>query len=406
MAIVNGIIEEGTPIGKSIFSFMGVNRRADGKLYWQDLVFAPNINPRSRIKPMEYNGPNEVRGETVYGQKTRLTYDQMKSVNWGHTMTRYSNALEAIRGAITGENFPYHPPTSWYRPADYWGYNHYAGNWHTLTTQVSKVSVGSATKFTLSNILDIFNFQAVIDAGMSLTNCNFGFLMANGEFTSEQAQVYFYSVTDYRDATKQLDAVLNGTEGGSLPTTNIGEGTWYMYPCITSAQFSQYSMTYIREENDNGYWFPFPFCNTHVLEVVGAGEGGEIIIGNISLDVDKIDYSLMQVDTANLVYAMGHLMLPFSNTANANYSVTYSVEIKGAIGEYNKPTLSGAFTIAAGSEDSPSYADVVVFEAKDEESWYRFQLGESSVVLSVTYRLQTENGLQTETQDIDLFINS
>lgn len=391
MSVENGIITPGSAIGGVEFSFFGVQRRADGYYHWGDLVLSPNINPKSKNKPVEFPYEDtEVIGGVTYNKKTQLTGNMRLKVNYGHTFVEYNNALAAIHGVAGGTNFPYSRPQSWGRPADLWGYDHNAVNWYALSTSITSISKGGTAQVNLEGIEEIFTFGAL--SGLSVNNVNFGFLMWNTSFSTTQAQVYFLSLTNMANSTQQLGTLLAGGKL-TLSTTNIPQGSWRMYPCVTTASFTKDSFNYIRTEDANGRWFPYPFCNTHIINVVAAGSGEDTVIDSIT--VEDYSYELQLTDSANLVYTLTNLVLKVVNDSSTAYDVTVSASIGNIV--------SGARTfIATVRVPANGEAYATLLDAKSEEDYYRFSIGEGTPVLNVVYSLVKDGQTQQSSTTIDL----
>lgn len=392
MAIENGVILEGSSIGGEIFTFFGVGPDSSGRYNWGAIPNSSLINPKSKHKPVNYLSDatyTDAYGR-VFGRRTRLTDDMRRSVNYGHNFVEYGNALDAIHGVAGGTNFTYERPSSWFRPADLWGYNHNAGNWHNVTTSVTSVGQGSPVTVDISNIDEIFTYGKL--SGLNIYNVNFGFLMWNSAFSTSQPQVYFLSLTNMANATQQLGSLLAAGKL-SFSTTNIPQGTWRMYPCVTTASFTKDSFNYIRDTTSNSRWFPYPYCNTHVLTVVAAGGGEENIIDSIT--VYDYNYEMQFIDPANLSFSMSNLTLAVYNESNAGYTVTVQARIENAV--YNQQTFTGSVTVMAGQEGY-----IALIDAKNEENNYIFTVGETPPKLWVKYSVIKDGKTQESQIEIDL----
>lgn len=391
--IRNGVIHSGPTNLASLFKFFGVGKRADKRYHIQDLVLNANINERSKAKPMEYNDDDvKVIQGVIFSKKTQLHEDQRKKKNYGHTFYAYDNALSAIRAVASGENFPYNRPSIWKRPADFWGYVADADNWFTLATGVSSLSEGGSTRITIGGLSEVFTLGKLIEDGVTMYNATLGLLMWNGTFSADQPQIYFYSLNNVGELVDMIDSLTISATG------DLGKGAWSMYPVLTTATYTKGSFTYIREENANGMWYPLPFCNTKVLEIVGAGQGEEDLTGNISVVGADVDMEL--VDASSLTYVMRSLSVNFANTSNADYEVTIQWQIRGASEQMNKPDNASATAIipANTSVDKP-YA-IELYAAK--ENTYRFSVAETPVVLEITYYMNVEGNIQSSSETIDL----
>lgn len=391
MAIENGVIIEGSTMGGELFTFFGIEPR-NGKYWWGDIPQSSLINPKSKHKPVNFLSEvtqTDAYGR-VFGRRTRLTDDMRRSVNYGHTFVEYSNALDAIHGVAGGTNFPYDRPGSWFRPADLWGYNHNAGNWHNVTTSVTSVGQGSPVTVDISNIDEIFTYGKL--SGLNIYNVNFGFLMWNSAFSTTQSQVYFLSLTNMANAAQQLGSLMAAGKL-SFGTTNIPQGTWRMYPCVTTASFTKDSFNYIRDTTGNGRWFPYPFCNTHTIAVVASGGGEENVIDSIT--VYDYGYEMSFIDPVNLSFSMSNLTLAVYNEGTAGYTVGVQARIENAI--YSQQTFSASVYVGAGNEEYISLID-----AKSEENNYIFTVADTPPRLWIRYYITKDGKTQESQTTIDL----
>ena len=392
MAIENGVILDGTTIGGEIFTFFNVGPDSNGRYNWGAIPNSPLINPKSKHKPVNYltdASDTDAYGR-VFGRRTRLTDDMRSCVNYGPTVVEYTNALDAIHGVAGNTNFPYVRPSSWFRPADLWGYNHNAGDWHEVTTSITTVGQGSPVSVEVSNLEEIFTYGTL--SGLNVNNVNFGFLMWNAAFSTTQPQVYFLSLTNMANATQQLGSLLAAGKL-SFSTTNIPQGTWRMYPVVTTASFTKDSFNYIKDTSSNGKWYPYPYCNTHILTVVAAGGGEENIID--SFGVYDYGYEMQCVDYANLSFSISNLVLAVYNEGKAGYTVTIQARIENAI--YNQQTFSASVYVGAGGEEYVSLID-----AKSEENNYRFTVADTPPRLWVKYSIIKDGKTQESQTTIDL----
>lgn len=392
MAIENGVILEGSSIGGEIFTFFGVGPDSNGRYNWGAIPNSSLINPKSKHKPVNYLSDATYTDSygRVFGRRTRLTDDMRRSVNYGHNFVEYGNALDAIHGVAGGTNFVYERPSSWFRPADLWGYNHNAGDWHEVTTSITSVGQGSSVSVEVSAIEDIFTYGRL--SGLNVNNVNFGFLMWNSAFSTTQPQVYFLSLTNMANATQQLGSLLAAGKL-SFGTTNIPQGTWRMYPCVTTASFTKDSFNYIRDTSSNGKWYPYPYSNTHILTVVAAGGGEENVIDSIG--VYDYGYEMQCVDYANLSFSISNLVLAVYNESKAGYTVTIQARIENAI--YNQQTFSASVYVGAGGEEYVSLID-----AKSEENNYRFTVADTPPRLWIKYSITKDGKTQESQTTIDL----
>lgn len=390
--IVDRVIREGATNVGQLFKFFGVKKR-DGLYKLGDLVLANTINERSKHKPMEYLKDTIIEDAygRIFSRKTRLTDDMRRERNYGHRMVVYPNAVEAIHGVVDGTSFVYERPSSWGRLPDFWGYDDKTQYWHEVVMPVKKINTNSKGMVTVSDLESMFTLGTVKEKGLNLLTSNFGFLMWNSAFSAEQGQVYFLSLTDVREAEKQLMAV---KEKMFVSTANIAAGTWRMYPCITSvSNLAQDSFTYMSANGDyEGDWIPLPFCNVYTLEVVTSG-GDDVIIGNVELD-KKVECNVEIVDPVSLTYQMSTCTISFTNTANTDYTISFNASVVDAYGVVGEFDFSGTDEVIPASES-------VSFTWESREP-YRFSIIESPVRLKVTYWMITNVDTQEVTNYIDL----
>ena len=394
MAIENGVILEGSSIGGEIFTFFGVGPDSNGRYNWGAIPNSSLINPKSKHKPVNYLSDATYTDSygRVFGRRTRLTDDMRRSVNYGHNFVEYSNALDAIHGVAGGTNFTYERPSSWFRPADLWGYNHNAGDWHEVTTSITSVGQGSNVSFEVSSLTEIFTFGAL--SGLNERNVNFGFLMWNSAFSTTQPQVYFLSVTNMAVPEQQLDMLMAAGKL-SFNTGDIPLGTWRMYPVVTTATVDKKdSFNTIKYTTNTGKWFPYPFCNTHILNVVSSGSGDDSIIGDFGVEV--YDVEMYFTDPSSLTFSINSLTLLVYNNSNAGYTVNIQARIENAI--YNQQTFTASAYVGAGNEGY-----VTLMDAKgDENSFYRFSVADTPPRLWVKYSITKDGQPQTDQTTIDL----
>lgn len=391
--IRNGVIYNGPTNLASLCKYFDVRRRADKRYHVQDLILSSNINVKSKAKPMEYNDDDVmvIQG-VIFCKKTQLHDDQRKKKNYGHTFYAYDNALSAIRAVASETNFPYNRPSTWKRPADFWGYVSDADNWYTLGTSVASLGEGGSTNVTISNLTDVFTLGKLKDDGVTMYNATLGLLMWNGAFSADQPQIYFYSLNNVGELVDTIDNLTISATG------DLGQGSWRMYPVITTANYTKGSFTYIREENPNGMWYPLPFCNTKVLDIVASGQGDENLTHYLSIVSAESDIEL--VDASSLTYTMSNLSVGFTNSGDVDYDVSVEWQIRGALSAINKPaSVTVDATIPANISEAKPHL-VELYSAK--ENAYRFSVAETPVTLEVTYYMNVNGDIQSGSQTIQL----
>ena len=391
---INRVIPEGaTSVGR-LFSFFGIPKRG-GMYRLGDLIYLADINPKSKHKPVEYTKDTiyEPTKGDVFSNMTKLTDDMRREVNYGHKMEVYTNAVEAVRGVASNTSFVYERPSGWKRLADLWGYNDDAGNWHDVSTPIVKVDVDSSVELRITDIEALFELGTVKEKGLNLTTANLGLLLWNEAFSAEQGQVWYYNLTDMREAGNQLVDLKDSLR---VSTADIPVGTWRMYPCITDVVLGKDTMTYMGGDGEyEGNWIPLPYCNTHTLEVVASG-GDDNLIGNIILEKDKIDSNIELLDAASLTYRMSRLAISFTNTGDTDYTFSFDTGILNAYNPVGEFELGGNdITIPAGETME------FVWELK-EEGYYRFSVIETPVQLEVTYWMTVNGQTQSITEQIVL----
>lgn len=404
----NRKIVYGSPLGGELFSFFNVGKDSNNRYNWGALPQSEYINPKSKRKPVFFNENTiEVVNGKVFSKQTELSDSMFRKVNYGHNFKSYSNPLSAIKDVVKNENFPYIRPQNWFRPADFWDYDHEQGDWFPYYTDKTRLEVGSTARVVFDSsemggegILELLTFGAM--TGITAQSVNLGFIMVNNApFNENQAQVYFYSCTDMTVPEHQLDLVLSSANGLTITANaskNLGVGEWRMYPCLTTANFAKDSMTYFREETANGTWYPIPYSNIHILSIVSPGQGGgDQWLEYITYD-GVVENDINVVDAASLTYSISKLSVAFSNSnEGSTYEVDYTWSIRGVLNQVNVPSKSGSFTLGPDRQE-----EVILIEAKDESSRYRFSVGETPVTLTLTYSVTGDLNTETESIEIEL----
>ena len=385
--IRDGIIYEGATNLQELCRFFGVAKRSDGMYHASDLMLNGNINIQSKHKPVQYDGEDVTSNGIRYGKYTQLTADMRRSVNYGHDYKVYNSAIAAIRAVAEKSNFPYIQPYSWFRPADFWGYDHSSGDWTSSQPTYNTVSKGASLAIQVSGIDEVLALGAFTSRGLNLYGLNFGFLMSQSPFTSNQAQVYFACCTNYAGGVTLADI-----ERLAINTTNMALGTWYIYPVLTTANYSQgvYSLS---DKDEGGSWFPLPFCNKATFTVAQSGEDN---ILEKYIVCDRIETDIRIVDYNNLVFEMSYMTITFSNSGPIDYTLGVSVSIDGV--EWGNASWSGYVTVPAGGE---GYAH---HDYGDKEGGVaRFMVGMTPVTVNVQYTLTTENKTYIGNQPFDIY---
>ena len=392
MAIENGVIIEGSTIGGEVFTFFGVERNAStGRYEWGDIPFSSYIKAKSKNKPMNYIYEDIVAvGDDRFGRRTKLHESQKKKINYGHTYVGYNSGVEAVNAIANGTFFAYERPSSWFRLADLWGYTNSPSDWfEVLSGKQSSltVTVGKVLEISTNGLADeLLQYGAL--SGYTLDSLNFGFLAWDSDFSATQSQMYFISLTQM-GGNNRLSLIKDNL---TLDTKNMGTGkTWRLYPCLTSANLTRFAMTYDRNDGQiSGKFFPVPYVNTMSVKVNASGGGGEGTLTQYISVYYPDDYQLDVVDSNNLIYRLPRLNVTFANEGSAQYNVSYTISIAGVRNEWNKSGFpsSGTINVPAKGTNTVTYS-----MDKDEESAYRFQVGETPVMLEVTYRVGSETAM-------------
>lgn len=387
MAIVNGVIEENKPIGGEVFTFFGIEPHSDGKYYWGDIPQNRLINAKSKHKPVQYDGASETKNGVTFGKMTQLTPDMRRSVNYGHNYQVYNSAIAAIRGVAARTNFPYVRCTSWFRIADLWGYNHGAADWTSSQPAYNTVSKGASLAIQVSGIDEILSLGAFTSRGLNSTALNFGFLMSQSPFSSTQSQVYFACCTNYVGGETLADI-----ERLAINTNKMALGTWYIYPVLTTANYSQ-DVYALSDKDEGGEWFPLPYCNTANFTVAQSGEDNLL---EKYIVCERVDTDVRLTDPANLVFEIGYMTVVFANSSSVEYTLDVSVSSQSP--NYGNLDWSGTVTVPAGGEGyvEHSYTD-------KEGNLLRFGVGSTPVDVTVTYRLTTENKTYTGNKTFTIY---
>lgn len=393
MKIVNGIIQDEGISLKGLCGYFGVGKRADGAYYPTDLMRSGSIKPKSKIKPVEYPYDDiiDIAGEK-YGQATRLLDQQRRKINYGHNFKYYENALDAIRGVIKGENFMYEPPVGWNRLSDFIGYNDNPTDWHNTVLSHVRPTLGAKIKVSVEPIDEVLTYGAM--SGLLLKDMNLGFLMWKDGFVAEQPQIYFYSCSDSSIPEHSLDVLLSD-ESLQIDTSKVGEGLWVLYPVLTTAKYTKDSMTYIREEDSNGKWYPYPYCASKYIDIVKTGGDDQIL--DLYITCESVEADVEVLDGANLVYNIKKIAVTFANRLETVYDIDFEIEIKGAISEVNKPVMSGHETLPIGT------TEFVVFDYTKVEDDYRVQIGTLPIEASIRYWIKTDTGVQDNTATFTIY---
>lgn len=427
--VVNGVIVDQSAVTmKEIANLIGLKTHNAGTVVVPGAFgFANLLNEKSKMKPVEYHGESFTDSlGRVFGQYTSLHPNQRASVNYGHEYQYYESPLQALRALALPRTDPkcffrYIYPYSWYRPTDYWGYDHNAGDWFSVYSKgyvgkIPKVGRDSGSlPLTFNGIEDIFNYGSF--GGLTLGDVNFGFLMWQGPLTeTNPAQMLWYQLTDFTTEGNQFTEVkdklfFTPTASKAPMLTN---GVWNMYPCVTT--FGEPSVTaqsgvWVREENELvAQWYMYPFCNTYQIEIVDEGEGDTEVIGNLSVEYNEKDSDWI-MEQGGLSYTIRKLVITFVNTADATYTISLKAEFLNKLivrlpdgSSVSYPFAVSNLVIGPGSEDSPNYVDVILKdEPKDDFDVIYLELVESGLILDVQYSLTRDN--TTEVQNERLEIN-
>lgn len=400
--IENGIIQEGVGKAQVIYDFFRVGKRADGKYHGIDLMRSGNIHLQSKIKPVEFNEDTIVQtATTVYSKYTRLNQDMWWRVNYGHNLPVYGTATEAISAVQAGTNCVYNKPANWKRFADFWGYNHNEQYWLRYSTNVANVTKGGNVTVTFEPLQngsfeEIFQLKAAKDVNSNKDAWNVGFLMASS-FSTTQSTVRFLALTDSAVAGQQVSDVFDGSGKVTFNTGDMSVGSYKMYPVITTYRATKNSFNEVNDKVTGYQWLPYPFANTYDLNVVSSG-GDTDVIGKIYI-IEPLNYELRCIDYNNYVFLMTTFGVTIKNDSGAGYTVSVRWSIQGLNqgSENNKPNQTASEYIPAGG----SYY-FNLFSAKDDDSAYRFAVGEMPPVVQVVYSITQDGRPQSSSETFEL----
>lgn len=278
MSLNNGVLSKPISIGE-ISSCLG-----HGSLDVGTLCTSTQINQKSKHKPVEYNSTGELSEETRAG------------LNYGHTLNSYNTAPQAINAVKAGTNFPYNRPNTWYRILDFDGYDANAGDWYPCAVLQTTIST-STTYIEFNMQIDAIFELGSLAAYKGTANIQFGFILKQAsDFTTTESNVYWYPLTD---ANTLISSVSDKVRMLASAVRSVASGTWYAYPCLTTAVYAINTMHYVHDESAGYQWFPYPFSNSinFTLSTSGGGGGGSTVISNI--DVIGSAWEMTQVGTSN-----------------------------------------------------------------------------------------------------------
>ena len=391
MAIEKGVILEGSSIGGEIFTFFGVGTDSNGRYNWGAIPNSSLINPKSKHKPVEFLSDATYTDSygKVYGRRTQLNKNQRLSVNYGHNFEPYNNPLDAIRAVAGGTFFTYNRPSSWFRPADLWGYDHSTQNWCGVETNYTSVSKNG--KVTVQIELDeTMALGSITSRSINVTNVNIGLLMWNAAFSASQPQVYFYSFTNYAN-NESMDLV----EAFKIDCSKLSAGTWYMYPCLTTANVSKDTLIYYRgnAEEYGASWFPLPFCNTKAITVLASGQGGgddDVSDEIITLTESGVDYT--QVDST--YFRVSRIYFTLENLTDVDQDVDFIMTDadKGNISMNSGQLLIGGRTTIPANE---TITEEILYGDKEGEGGLLVGCYTTPIQIEVEFYRTGEDGHQT-----------
>lgn len=349
------------------------------------LSTSAKINPRSKCVPTEFR------------TFRKITMEQRKQANYGHSYTPYADALEAVNAVLDGSFFRYVGATSMFRSGDWDGYDHNTReDW--FSTNINKktsisVTQGYNVEVRIEDLYELFTYGALENRRMQ--DMNFGFLCWQSD-ARPLPQVYFISLTDVRNPEKQLTTL----EKLTLNTGDMNLGKWNMYPCVTSyGLFDQNKLYYERGGDYVGDYYPIPYCNTLEVNVVKTG-GDTDLLGFIALEDVYGEVEL--VDAASLTYKMYNCGVGFTNTSEVDYTIGISASVYNALNGVNVPNMTTEVVIPAKTEE-PMYIEL--YSVKSEDEAYRFSIAEEPLQMEVRYWMQTDNGTEISTEIKELNLN-
>lgn len=401
MEIEKGVIVYGSAIDGEVFPFFNVGRDSNGYYNWGAIPYSPLINHKSKRKPMEFISEQVITTNTpglVYSRRTRLNDEQRWSVNYGNNIYAFNNAVEAIRAVAGGSYGSYNRPSSWFRVADLWGYDQNQQYWMEYSTNITSVNQGGVVALNLndSELSELFLLKAAKDVSSNMDAWNFGFLMSSS-FSSTQPNVHFLCLSDMRSPETQLSSII-GSGKITFNTKNINIGKWVMYPCITTALFSQNSFTQIKDEATDYQWLPYPFANQVTINIVSSG-GQDDVAEKVILDSFYANIELYSPN--DFTFRLPEFSIDLKNESDASYEATIKWKISNAIrgSEFNVPSTQNGFKTTIGAKQTQT---ILLATSKDEDSIYRFNVGEPPPQVYIEWTISREGQLYTNSETIDL----
>lgn len=203
-----------------------------------------NINIRSKHKPIRMS---------VYRP---LTEAERAYRNYGHNFLSFNSPVLAIQSVVEGNNFEYVRPYGYYRMLDFDGYNHKTTDWYAYELMNNTADQQGSIRVTIDGVDEIFNLGALEGFTSSSPNIQFGWILSQSPFSESINGVHWYPLTGV--------LTIADLKNHNISLNNFATGTWYMYPALTTAQYTQKTLHYIADKDTLGSidnWWPLPFSN-------------------------------------------------------------------------------------------------------------------------------------------------
>lgn len=277
------------------------------------LCLSDKINKWSFYKPVDKK------------QLYKMSDSDYFSVDDGFAIPRFNSARNAWSAIVNDTaEWTYIKPSSYFRLADFDGYNHNAETWFNIQLiGSSSVELGSTVHFTMNTnvswLVNNFNtFKQYINLSGGVLD--FGFLLH--DVSSSGDGVYYY---------KRCDVLDISTDGKGLfiklpSTTNeLNTGTYKIVPVLTTDTNHAVDSIYYPSKDEISYsWYVLP-CSPITITI---DKGGSADMSNIS-----VEYISSEYDKAGYNITISSLILSFSNSSNSSLSPQYTVTLKDSINQ-------------------------------------------------------------------------
>ena len=279
----------------------------ENSLSIKNLACSPLINPKSKFKPMRYPKPVE-GGESEYKYFPPLDELKQKEVNYGIEVNSYSldgeggsklittmageiaNALnltdtnKEVKKAFYYDRLTAEQANDIGRISDFFGYNHLAGDWFTITF-VLKGVVGQENSCQLrlnwGEVLTGFGdlqawgaYQGLWNTATGMWNAVFGLIMKpkGGTWNGDSK---FYCILDQEGINQQDEQLIEFT-----PVSGSA-GEWEVYPVMAGGGLNVQanSITSMADIGSVGKFVPLPYSafTEWTVKSSGNNESGDVI---------------------------------------------------------------------------------------------------------------------------------